>query len=313
MQSTNYLVAKQQIGDCMSIDEFIITVFCLVDDLSDELLKERPLRQRGFRPLLTDSAVITMEIVGEFLGYDQDKKIWEYFKNHWQHFFPKMPDRSNFVRQSANLHVVKRLLQARLAETLGTHNDRLHIIDGLPMPTCKFARAHFSRTFKGAATYGYCATKKERYYGFHGHVVIDSRGVITAATFAAANIDERDVCPELTTKIQGLLLGDKGFIRPSLTEKLGAEGLHLQTPVRENMKESRPKSFLRWMMSKRRLVETVIGQLSERFQIEKTRARDLWHQASRFWRKLLAHTVCVKISLDLGHEPLQFEYLMKLN
>jgi hypothetical protein len=297
----------------MSIDEFIITVFCLVDDLSDALLKGRKLRQRGFQPKLTDSEVITMEIVGEFLGYDQDKKIWAYFKSHWKHFFPKMPDRPNFVRQAANLHVVKRLLQEKLAEILGAYNDRLHIIDGLPMPTCKFARAHFSRTFKGAATYGYCASKKERYYGFHGHVVISSSGVVTAATFAAANIDERDVCPELTTKIRGLLLGDKGFIRPSLKEGLSAEGLHLQTPLRENMKESRPKSFLQWMMSTRRLVETVIGQLSERFHIEKIRARDLWHQMSRFWRKLLAHTVCVKLTLDLGHEPLQFERLIQLN
>lgn len=297
----------------MSIGNFIITVFCLIDDLFEELLKGQRLRQRGFRPNLTDSEVITMEIVGEFLGYDQDKKIWEYFKSHWGHFFPKIPDRPNFVRQSANLHVIKRLLQEKLAEVLGACNDRLHIIDGLPMPTCKFARAHFSRTFKGEAAYGYCATKKERYYGFHGHVVISSCGIVTAATFAAANIDERDVCPELTTKIRGLLLGDKGFIRPSLTERLGAGGLHLQTPVRENMKEGRPKSFLRWMMSTRRLVETVIGQLSERFQVEKIRARDLWHQISRFWRKLLAHTVCVKISLDLGHEPLQFEHLIRLN
>jgi len=40
----------------------------------------------------------------------------------------------------------------------------------------------------------------------------------------------------------------------------------------------------------RRLIETVIGQLTERFHIEKVRARDTWHQCSRFWRKLLAHT-----------------------
>lgn len=58
------------------------------------------------------------------------------------------------------------------------------------------------------------------------------------------------------------------------------------------MEDSRPKGFLGWMKGTRRLIETVIGQLSERFHIEKIRARDLWHEASRFWRKLLAHTVC---------------------
>ncbi len=203
------------------------------------------------------------------------------------------------------------MVQEMLAKTLGAYDDPLHIVDGLPMPVCKFARAYFSRVFKGAAAYSYCATKKERYYGFRGHIVISSLGVITAATFAAANIDERDACPSLTEKLRGLLLGDKRFIRPRLTSELALRGLLLQTPVRQNMEEKRPEKFLGWMTSTRRLVETVIGQLSERFCVEKIRARDLWHQASRFWRKILAHTVCVKISLSLGHEPLQFERLIQ--
>ena len=76
------------------------------------------------------------------------------------------------------------------------------------------------------------------------------------------------------------------------------------------MKDERPKEFLYWMKSTRRLIETVIGQLADRFHIEKIRARDLWHEASRFWRKLLAHTVCVKMSIERGGEPLQFESLI---
>lgn len=294
----------------MSIADFIIAVFCLIDDELKKMLNGKRLRQRGPSPGLHDSEVITMEIVGEFLGKDCDKTIWEYFKGHWMHFFPKIPDRSNFVRQAANLHVVKRMLQERLAMALGSYADSLHLVDGLPMPVCKFARAYFSKIFEGDAAYGYCAAKKEHYYGFRGHIVINSIGVVTAATFTAANIDERDVCPELVEKVRGLLLGDKGFLRPELQEDLAVNGLHLQTPLRDNMADSRPKQFLGWMKGTRRLIETVIGQLAERFHIEKIRARDLWHEASRFWRKLLAHTVCVKLSIEQEHEPLQFERLV---
>jgi hypothetical protein len=43
-------------------------------------------------PGLADSEVITMEIVGEFLGIDCEKAIWQYFKNHWLCLFPQMPD-----------------------------------------------------------------------------------------------------------------------------------------------------------------------------------------------------------------------------
>lgn len=295
----------------MSIEEFIIAVFCLIDDESEKVIQGKKLRQRGPSPGLRDSEVITMEIVGEFFGKDCDKGIWEYFKSHWSHFFPKIPDRSNFVRQAANLHIIKRMLQESLATALNAFSDSLHIVDGLPIPVCKFARAHFSQVFDGEAAYGYCATKKEHYYGFRGHVVINSIGVVTTATFAAANIDERDVCPELVEKIKGLLLGDKGYIRPELHNHLKKNGLCLQTPVRDNMEEKRPEVFLQWMMGTRRLIETVIGQLTERFHIEKVRARDLWHHFSRFWRKLLAHTVCITLSLVMGHEPLQFEHLVK--
>jgi len=90
------------------------------------------------------------------------------------------------------------------------------------------------------------------------------------------NKDERDVCPELVEGVRGILLGDKGYIRPELNTSLEKQGLHLQTPIRENMYEKRPKKFLSWILSTRRLIETVIGQLTERFHIEKIRARDLW-------------------------------------
>jgi len=63
------------------------------------------------------------------------------------------------------------------------------------------------------------------------------------------------------------------------------------------MKDSRDTAFVKQLMSIRRIVETVIGQLSERFHIEKMRARDLWHTQNRFIRKLLAHTVGVFLTL----------------
>ena len=292
----------------MPILDFIISVFCLIDDEYKKVSK--PIRRGGFSPALSDSEVMTMEIIGEFLGIDSDKGMWEYFKNHWLYLFPKLGDRTTFARQAANLHVIKRVLQERFAKSLGAFSDTLHMIDGLPMPVCKFARAHFSHVFKGQAAYSYCAAKKEKYYGFHGHLVINSIGVITAGTFTAANIDERDVCPELLQKVEGLVLGDKGLIRPLLNTELAEQKIYLQTPLRDNMQDDRPKWFTKWIVSTRRLIETVIGQLEDRFHIEKIRARDLWHESSRFWRKLLAHTICIKINLAIGNEPLQFENLL---
>ena len=59
----------------MSLENFIITVFCLVSEIFDQEFKDVKLRSRGFKPKLSDSEIITMEVVGEFLEIDTDKKI----------------------------------------------------------------------------------------------------------------------------------------------------------------------------------------------------------------------------------------------
>lgn len=70
---------------------------------------------------------------------------------------------------------------------------------------------------------------------------------------------------------------------------------------RSNMKETRSKPFIKWLISTRRLVETVIGQLTERFHIGKVRARDPWHLTSRIARKILSHTKCAFINKAIGN------------
>ena len=45
-------------------------------------------------------------------------------------------------------------------------------------------------------------------------------------------------------------------------------GVRLETPLKSNMNDTRPFHFVKMMNKTRRKVETVIGQLSERFNIE---------------------------------------------
>jgi hypothetical protein len=75
------------------------------------------------------------------------------------------------------------------------------------------------------------------------------------------------------------------------------------------MSDPRGKHFNRWLTSTRRLVETVIAQLSQQFHIEKVRARDLWHLTNRIGRKVLAHTVGIMVNKMLDNPHLQFERL----
>ncbi len=295
----------------MPIADFIIAVFCCVEEMLHEIPAPRRLRQRGFRPKLSDSEVLTMEIVGEFLGLDTDKHIWKYFCSHWRPWFPTLGSRSTFVRQAANLWRIKQLMHKHLAQQLGAYEDPVHIIDGFPVPICRFVRANRCKLFQGIASYGHCASKDETYKGFHGHVIINWSGTITGLIFTAANGDERVALFDMLDGIEGLLIGDKGYISQEVKEHLQASmGINLQTPLRANMHDDRDPAFVKQLMRVRRLIETVIGQLTDQFHIEKVRARDVWHLTSRVARKVLAHTVGVFLNRRLGRAPLQFEGLI---
>ena len=91
----------------MLTEDFIINVFCIVEDLLKIFLNGKRLRQRGFEPGLSDSEMITMEIVAEYQGIDTDKGAWQYFHGHWYGWFPKIGSRSNFARHAANLWQAK--------------------------------------------------------------------------------------------------------------------------------------------------------------------------------------------------------------
>lgn len=293
----------------MPVEEFITTVYCLIDDLVKELFPV-PLRLRGFPPKLTDSEAITMEVVGEWLGHHKDTEIWKYFTRHWRHLFPDIPSRSAFVKQAANLWHVKQRLQIRIVQMMHADNADIHLIDGFPIDVVVRTRAPQSRIFKAEAGYGYCASKDKKFYGFQGHLLVEARGIPVGFTLTAANVDERDAAYDMLGTISGLLLGDKGYIRPEFKADCQELGIDLQTPLRKNMQDERPKSFVKLVLRVRRRIETVIGQLTERFEIEKCRCRDRWHMTSRIARKLLAHNIGSYLNIIAGRPAIQFENLI---
>jgi hypothetical protein len=86
----------------MDLDTFIIAVFCLVDEAILQVTGGHRLRERGPAPLLADSEVLTMEVVGEYLGLAQDSALFAYFGQHYAHFFPalsRLPGRRLCVKR----------------------------------------------------------------------------------------------------------------------------------------------------------------------------------------------------------------------
>ena len=293
----------------MDLETLIVAVFCLVDDFVRDLCRDRELRQRGPRPILADSEVLTAEIVGEFLGLDTDRGLHAYFRRHFGHLFPglRTVHRTTFVRQAANLWGVKQALWQHLAAAT-RHDPALALVDSLPVPACRFARAHRCRSFRGFAAFGYDALAHQTFYGLRLHLRVSWPGVITAATLAPANEADRAVAPQLLAGLAGWALGDKGYWSPALRAELAPAGLDLIAPRRG--KGSEASRWPAWLVQTRRRIETVLSQLTERFHAKRTRARDEWHLVARWLRKLFSHTMAVLLCQRAGLDPLAFAQLL---
>jgi hypothetical protein len=132
----------------MDLTTFIVAVYCLVDDW----LAPQRLRQRGPAPTLTDSEVLTIEIVGEFLGIDTDTGLYTYFRRHWGEWFPSLGriHRTTFARQAANLWAAKQRLHAHLLAQVA-YDPAISILDSVAIPICRFARAYRCRRLRELA------------------------------------------------------------------------------------------------------------------------------------------------------------------
>jgi hypothetical protein len=298
----------------MDLDSFIITVFCQVDDALEECLARlgvRRLRQRGPCATLADSEVLTIEIVGEYLGLAQDKAIFDYFRRHYSHFFPALDrvHRTTFTRQAANLWLIKeRLWQHFVALTL--HDEQLAIVDSFPLAVCQFARAPRCKRLRDIAAFGKDVVARQTFYGMRVHVRICWPGVITRVELAPANTHELAVLPDLAQQTAGKLIGDRNYWSPPVREELSTQGVELLAPYRKASEDLHPRRSA--LLSRIRYrIDTVFGQLVERYSIKRMWARDMWHLSSRLLRQVLSHTLCLLLNQLQGNPPLRLAELVR--
>jgi hypothetical protein len=292
----------------MDLSTFIVSVFCLVDD---RIKDHRPLRQRGPAPKLSDSEVITIEIVGEFLGLDTDKALYLFFKRHFGEWFPTLGEvhRTTFARQSANLWKLKETLWQELL-LLTPHDPTFAICDSMPLPACLFARAYRCRRVRGEAAFGKDTLLRQTFYGFRVHVRLAWPGVITRLCVAPANAHELSVVPELVEFTSGIVVGDRDYHSPKTKEELACiGGVELLAPYSSKKRDPHPKRSA-FLSRLRYRIDTVFSQLTERYSIKRVWARDPWHLASRLVRKVLSHTVAFLLNHQLGNPPLQLSKLL---
>jgi len=270
----------------------LLEIFCDVDDFMinfDEWFKTRALTQapskRGRKSTLSMSEVMTIIIWFHQSHYRDFKTFYlEYVCPYLRSEFPNLVSYNRFVElMPGTLLPLCVYLYLRRG-----HKTGIAFVDSTPIAVCHNKRIRRHKTFaslarRGKSTMGY-------YYGFKLHLVVNDQGEILAFCLTPGNVDDRVPVPTLARELWGKLVGDKGYICQDLFDQLFAQGLHLITTARKNMKNRLMPLTDRVLARKRSLIETINDQLKNISQIAHTRHRSPVNFLINLLAGLIAYT-----------------------
>ncbi len=269
----------------------ILKLFCHVDDFCQLLATWENAkwlgvaRRRGPAPRLSLSAVMTILIHFHQSHYRDFKAYYtQHVCEHMRSEFPTLVSYTRFVELIPSaLPALCLYLRVRFGQVTG-----VAFIDSTPLSVCHNRRIGRHRVFAEMATRG--KSSMGWFYGFKLHLIVNDQGELLAVQLTPGNIDDRKPVPQMTKKLWGKLVGDRGYLSQALFEQLFARGLQLITPIRKNMKNRLVVLEDKLLTRKRFVIETIVDQLKNISQIEHTRHRSSTHFIVNLIAGLIAYT-----------------------
>ena len=256
-------------------DDYIVPVYVMIDDVL-RMMKY----QDDVRASVSAAEVLTVAVVAA-----------RFFQNHHERalcMLYRLGDipRLSVSRFNRRLHALQGILwqvMQVLSEVFTT--GTIYIIDTLPLPVCKRVRAQRCKKVQGKAFWGYCAAKREHYFGWQLHLLCDAQGVPVAFEVLPARWDELTVVQDLLAMLPAgsSVVADKGYLSDKdqqLSYIYGA--VRLIPKQRRNMRGNSHEDAL-LIRQHRSMIETVNSQL-EKMGVQRLHARTL----PGFMLKLLA-------------------------
>lgn len=245
---------------------WIITVYVIIDDI---------LHHAGHHShvlaSVSDAEVLTVAVVAA-----------KYFHNHHERALCLMRQTGYLSRSlstsrfNRRIHALAEWL-ACIVEILGevlTHGD-VFVIDSLPVPVCRRARARRCRKVRGRLFCGYCAAKRAKFFGWRLHLVCTPSGVPVRFSILPAALHDLTPIHELTYALpkHARVFGDKAFNSAADEATIVRDtGVRLVAKRKANMQ---PHA---WFLDEldlheyRHTIETVNSQL-EAMGVQRLRAR----------------------------------------
>jgi len=220
---------------------------------------------------LSDAEVMLIVILFHNSGYRCMKHFYvEHVCRHMRHLFPKVVSYNRFVELQKTVAIplaffIKKVL---LGKCTG-----ISFVDSTPLRVCRNQRIHIHKVFKGIAARGKCSMGW--FFGFKLHLICNEKGELLNFTLTPGDVDDRKPleCKSFMEFIYGKLVGDKGYIKKELFQRLFVDGIQLITKLKSNMKGALMSVSDKLLLRKRAVIETVNDELKNIAQVEHSRHR----------------------------------------
>jgi hypothetical protein len=277
----------------------ITEIYCSIDDFCKEFipLLEKHLIGKGKRRKrksnLSLSEVMSIQVLFHLSGFRNFKTFYlGYVCKHLRGYFPDLVSYNRMVELCSDsmLPLAAYLKNFALGDCSG-----ISFIDSTPLRVCHNRRIHSHKVFDGLAKRGQCSIGW--FYGFKLHLVTNDTGEVIDFMLTPGNVDDRKPLhmERFIKKLWGKLYGDKGYISNELFQSLFANGIHLVTKLRKNMRSTAITPIMdAIMLRKRAIVETIIDQLKNIFQIEHSRHRSPKNFITNMFSALIAYNFTEK-------------------
>lgn len=140
------------------------------------------------------------------------------------------------------------------------------------------------------------ATNLVELYCMKLHLVVNHRGEILSYSITSGNVSDREPIKSgaLFQKLSGKAFGDCGYISGDIVKQLALQGLHFITKQAKYHKPIPISIEDMWLLSRRAIIETVIGLLKSSCQIEHSRHRSVNGFKANLAAGLIAYQILVK-------------------
>lgn len=305
------------------LDTFLITLYVMVDDLCKEHEMHLPSRP-GPAPALSCSEVITLSLFGQWARFTSERAFYRFAVRHLTWAFPRLPDRSQFLRQEhACVSLMEQIACWLAAQRPKQSEDLYELLDATGVPVRSIKRRG-GGWLAGVADKGWCS-RISSYMGFHVLMAITPTGFLTGFGFASASVHD--------TRLAETFLGCRAHPSPRLNSvgtsfspyvadrAYAAEALQLhwlhdyhaavltQPHIRTKVAEPSPR-WRRWMHGIRQIIESVSGKLHLAFRLATDRLHTVTGFRARLAAKVGLHNFCCWLNLQLGRPALAFAELL---